>query len=145
MTDEKKYGCSTPIEEKTSKINRPSYYGAKRVILGEVIAEVNATGGKLQLSKAWSRSIKVGDIHEIMLTPSIHNPGETLPEFTAITFFEAIQGGHSVIGDKLYFNGEQVATLIGYEMNHMPNHLNIVFTATGEYPEFKLGDQIKIK
>jgi hypothetical protein len=38
-----------------------------------------------------------------------------------------------------------VATLIGYEMNHMPNHMNIVFTANGEYPEFKLGDQIKIQ
>ncbi|MFA9495642.1 MAG: hypothetical protein ACERKS_06950 [Candidatus Bathyarchaeota archaeon] len=143
MTDEKKCGCNAHTEE--SKIKRPGYYGAKRPVHGEVIAEVNARGGRLELSKAWSRSILKGEIHEIMLTPTAHSPGETLPGFTAVAFFEATQGSHTVIGDKLHHNGEEVATLIGYEMNHMPNHMNIVFTANGEYPEFKLGDQIKIQ
>ena len=143
MTDEKKCGCNAHTEE--SKIKRPSYYGEKRAVLGEVIAEVNARGGRLELSKAWSRSILTREIHEIMLTPTAHSPEETLPEFTAVAFFEATQGGHTVIGDRLYLNGEEVATLIGYEMNHMPNHMNIVFIAKGETTEFKLGDQIKIQ
>lgn len=143
MTDEKKCGCNAHTEE--SKIKRPSYYGEKRAVLGEVIAEVNARGGRLELSNAWSRSILTREIHEIMLTPTAHSPGETLPEFTAVAFFEATQGGHTVIGDRLYLNGEEVATLIGYEMNHMPNHMNIVFIAKGETTEFKLGDQIKIQ
>ncbi|MES0324949.1 MAG: hypothetical protein ABUK18_03625 [Candidatus Bathyarchaeia archaeon] len=50
MTDEKKCGCNAHTEE--SKIKRPGYYGAKRPIHGEVIAEVNARGGRLELSKA---------------------------------------------------------------------------------------------
>jgi hypothetical protein len=140
---ENKCGCSGQTEE--NKIKRPSYYGAKRAILGEVVAEVNASGGKLQLSKPWSRSINIGETHEIMPTSSIHSPGEDLPGFTAIAFFEATQGGHSVIGDILYLNDIGVATPIGYEINHMPNHMNIVFAIEGEYPEFKLGDQIKIQ
>ncbi len=143
MTDEKKCGCNAHTEE--NKIKRPSYYGEKRAVLGEVVAEVNARGGRLQLSKAWSRSILKGEIHEIMLTPTAHSPGETLPGFTAVAFFETTQGGHTVIGDQLILNGEQVATLTGYEMNHMPNHMNIVFTAKGEPQELKLGDQIKIQ
>jgi hypothetical protein len=99
MTDEKKCGCNAHTEE--SKIKRPGYYGAKRAVLGEVIAEVNARGGRLELSKAWSRSILKGEIHEIMLAPTAHSPGETLSEFTAVAFFEATQGGHIVIGDRL--------------------------------------------
>jgi hypothetical protein len=146
ISEEKQCGCSAHTGETPSKkINRPGYYGEKRAILGEVIAEVNASGGRLLLSEAWSRSILNGEIHEIMLTGSTLSPGDTLPEFTAVAFFEATQAGHSVIGDRLHLNGREVATLIGYEMNHMPNHMNIVFTAEGEYPEFKLGDQIKVK
>jgi hypothetical protein len=129
----------------TNKIKRPSYYGAKRAILGEVVSEVKAKGGELLLSKNWSRSIKIGEIHEIMLTESVISPGESLPEFTAIAFFETTQGSHSVIGDKLYLNDADVGVLVGYEMNHMPNHMNIVFKIEGELPEFNLGDKIKIQ
>jgi len=89
MTDEKKCGCNAHTEE--SKIKRPGYYGAKRPVQDEV----NARGGKLELSKAWSRSILKGEIHEIMLTPTAHSPGETLPGFTAVAFFEATQGSHT--------------------------------------------------
>jgi hypothetical protein len=60
-------------------------------------------------------------------------------------FFEASQGSHSVIGDKLYLNEAEVGVLVGYEMSHMPNHMNIVFMAEGEIPEFKLGDRIRIQ
>lgn len=30
-------------------------------------------------------------------------------------------------------------------MNHMPNHMNIVFTVKGELPEFRLGDKLRIQ
>ena len=146
-SDKQKCGCSSSVhaeESQDKKIKRPTYYGAKRAILGEVITEVNATGRGLQLSKNWSRSVLRGEIHEIMLTGSIISPGDALPEFRAIAFFKATQGSHSVIGDKLYLNDAEVGVLIGYEMNHMPNHMNIVFKADGK-PEFKLGDLVKIQ
>lgn len=147
-SDINKEGCSAsvPTEETyDKKINRPSYYGAKRTILGEVITEVNASGKGLQLSKNWSRSVLKDEIHEIMITRSILSPGDILPEFTAIAFFETTQGSHSVIGDKLYLNDVEVGVLVGYEMNHMPNHMNIVFAERGKTPEFKLGDKIKVQ
>ena len=125
----------------STTINRPSYYGAKRAILGEVVTEVNAKGRGLVLSKEWSRAVKIGEIHEIMLSESLLSPGDSLPEFTAIAFFEVVQGSHSVIGDKLYLNEVEVGALVGYEMNHM----NIVFMVKGNYPEFRLGDKIKIQ
>ena len=126
-------------------IKRPDYYGAKRPILGEVVTEVRASGGGLKLSKDWSRAVKIGEIHEIMVTRSELSPGDDLSEFTAVAFFEASQGSHSVIGDKLYLNDAVVGVLVGYEMNHMPNHMNIVFVAEGDVPKFKLGDKIRIQ
>jgi hypothetical protein len=89
--------------------------------------------------------IRAWDIHEIMLTKTLLSPGDELKEFTAIAFFEAYQGSHSVIGDILYLNEVEVGTLVGYEMNHMPNHMNIVFMVEGEVPDFKLGDKIRIQ
>jgi hypothetical protein len=68
-------------------VKRPDYYGAKRAILGEVVTEVRARGGGLKLSKDWSRAVKIGEIHEIMLTGSELSPGDDLPEFTAVAFF----------------------------------------------------------
>ena len=126
-------------------IKRPSFYGAKRAIMGEVVTELNARGSGLRLSKDWSRAVKIGDIHEIMLTEAELSPGDELKDFTAIAFFEASQGSHSVIGDRLYLNEVEVGVLVGYEMNHMPNHMNIVFMVEGEVPEFKLDDKIKIQ
>jgi len=126
-------------------VERPRYYGAKRAILGEVVTEVNARGRGLQLSRNWSRTVKIGEIHEIMLTESMLSPGDDLNEFTVIAFFEVTQGSHSVIGDKLYLNDVEVGVLVGYEMNHMPNHMNIVFMLKGNTPEFRLEDKIRIQ
>lgn len=126
-------------------VERPSYYGAKRAILGEVVTEVNATGRGLKLSGDWSRVVRNGEIHEIMLTESKLSPGDDLDMFTAIAFFEVTQGSHSVIGDKLFLNEVEVGVLVGYEMNHMPNHMNIVFMTHDKIPEFRLDDKIRIQ
>lgn len=133
------------VESTSFMVNRPSFYGNKRAILGEVIAEVNAKGGGLRLSKDWSRALKASEIHEVMITRSELSPGDELKEFVAVAFFEVSQGGHSVIGDRLLREGKDVGILVGYEMNHMPNHMNIVFKAIDDMPLFKLGDKIKIQ
>lgn len=138
-------GSSTGCADNERRITRPSYYGAKRAIIGEVVAEVRARGGGLRLSENWSRSLKFGEIHEVMLTDMDVSPGDVLDEFTAVTFFEVRQGGHSVIGDKLYLDGVEVGVLAGYEMNHMPNHMNIVFMGNGGSPDFKLEGEIRIQ
>ena len=127
------------------RITRPSYYGAKRAITGKIVAEVKANGGGLRLSKNWSRSLKIGEIHEIMLTQSTLSPGDVMKDFTAVAFFEVSQSGHSVIGDKLYLDGVEVGVLAGYEMNHMPNHMNIVFMSNGGSQSFKLNSDIRIQ
>jgi len=145
MSEKKKDTCGCGAEHADTKISRPSYYGAKRAITGEVVAEVRAKGRRLSLSENWSRSVKVGEIHEIMLTDDALSPGDVMSEFMAVAFFETSQGGHSVIGDRLYLDGVEVGVLAGYEMNHMPNHMNIVFMSSGDYPEFKLGSQIRIQ
>ncbi len=144
MGEKKKETCGESAET-ARVISRPSYYGAKRAIIGEVVAEVSAKGRRLSLSENWSRSVKVGEIHEIMLTDEVLSPGDMMTEFMAVAFFETSQGGHSVIGDKLYLDGVEVGVLAGYEMNHMPNHMNIVFMSSGDYPEFRLGSEIRIQ
>jgi len=105
--------ASSSIGRCPDVVNRPGFYGAKRAILGEVVTEVNARGGGLRLSKDWSRAVKVGEIHEIMVTGSELSPGDELHEFTAVAFFEVSQGSHSVIGDKLYLNEAEGGSLWG--------------------------------
>ena len=62
-----------------------------------------------------------------------------------VAFFEVGQGGHSVIGDKLYLDGVEVGVLAEYEMNHMPKHMNIVITRIGGSSWFRLEGEIRIQ
>ena len=127
-------------------MKRPSYYGEKRPVEGEIIAVLEAKGSGLKLSQHWSRALKLHEIHEVMLTADEVAPDEDLPRFTAIAFFEVTQGGHTVLGDKAFLGETELGVLAGYELNHMPNHMKMVFTAKREeLPEVRLGQRITIR
>jgi hypothetical protein len=90
--------------------------------------------------------LKLHKIHEVMLTADEVAPGEGLPRFMATAFFEAAQGGPTVIGDKAFLGETELGVLAGYELNHMPHHMKMVFIAKGEeLPEVRLGQRITIR
>lgn len=113
-------------------MKRPSYYGEKRPVEGDIIAVLEAKGSGLKLSQHWSRALKLHEIHEVMLMADEVAPGEDLSRFTAIAFFEVTQGGYTVLRDKAFLSETELGVLAGYELNHMPNHMNLVFIAKRE-------------
>ena len=126
----------------------PSVYGDRRPVTGEIVALLHSTfeDRNLELISSRSRGLRRNEIHELMITDEEDaNPGGGADRVSAIAFFEVLEGGLAVVGDKVSIRGRLLGKVAGYDMTHMPNHMNIVFTAEGEYPEFKLGDQIKVK
>lgn len=102
----------------------PGFYRNRRTVKGEVVTVIDVTfeSSGIDLVEAWSRAVPKGDIHEIM----IWNPLEEGDDAGAIAFIEITQGGNIINGDEVLLNGEAIGTLVGFDYNHMPNHMNIV-------------------
>jgi len=103
-------------------------YGNHRSVKTEVVAVLEAifTDRKMKLIESYSRAVKKHDIHELMITDQNPSPGSELNRMNAIAFIEVRNGGLIVSGDKVYHNEELFGVLAGYDMNHMPNHMNII-------------------
>ncbi|MBN1682166.1 hypothetical protein JW865_01270 [Candidatus Bathyarchaeota archaeon] len=110
------------------KISLPIIYGNHRPVIAEIIAVLNATftDRKTKLIDSYSRAVKKYDIHELMITDQEPYPGKEFSRMNAIAFFEVKNGGLIVSGDKVLHNNELFGILAGYDLNHMPNHMNIV-------------------
>ena len=70
-------------------------------------------------------------------------PGGGADRVDAVAFFEITKGGLIVTGDKVTAAGTKIGNLVGYDENHMPNHLGIILWApTLEEPALAVGDKI---
>jgi hypothetical protein len=122
-----------------------SSYGERRPVLGEVVALLHITFEKrgLKLIEAMSRALPRGEIHELMITDEEPTPGGTVNRVSAIAFFEVRSGGVIVVGDGVTVGGRRLGTLGGFDLTHMPNHMNIlVKSGSLEAPRLSLGDPV---
>lgn len=127
-------------------INR-SVYGDKRPVVGEVVALLHIAFEErgLKLIQSWSRAMRLNEIHELMITDEEEAaPGGMADHVSAIAFFEVKQGGVAVAGDEVSVDGKVLGTLAGFDMTHMPNHMNVVVkTGSLETPPLRVGDRIE--
>jgi hypothetical protein len=73
-------------------------------------------------------------------------PGGSADRVSAIAFFEVTQGGLIVTGDEVSISGKPLGKLVGYDMNHMPNHMNVLVKAPSiDEPFLVVGDEIVFK
>ncbi len=137
--------------EPYKKINAQKIYYKKREIRGKIVAILDLVLDKRELSLIipQSRALRQGEIHEIIFTTERKAPGDKVDKVAYVGFFEIEEGGVAIIGDILEIEGREVATLIGFNETHMPNHQNIVFLhkdlTTGKELGIALGDSIRIK
>ena len=92
-----------------------------------------------------SRAVKAGDIHEIILTDECATPGSRVGRVAYLAFVEFQSGGILLYGDKVYIGDEPIAELLGYDLSHFPNHMNIVARGdlrSGEERGLRPGDMI---
>ena len=131
-----------------SKIS-PSLYGERSPVEGRVVAilHVSFKDRGLKLIDTKSRAVLKHEIHEIMITDERKAaPGGGADSVAAICFFEVTKGGLIVTGDAVTAVGHKIGDLVGYDENHMPNHLGVIlYAATLEEPALAVGDRIAFR
>jgi hypothetical protein len=130
-----------------SKIT-PDLYGLRRRIECEIVALLHITfkDRNLELIQTKSRALKKHEIHELMITDEEAGPGETVNRVSAIAFFEVKTGGLVVFDDCVDVKGKNLGVVAGYDLTHMPNHMNVVVKADSlEIPPLGVGDNLIIR
>ncbi len=62
----------------------------------------------------------------------------------AIGFFEIIKSGLIVAGDDVWIEDRLLGKLAGFDVTHMPNHINVVVKAESlDEPDLRVGDRIR--
>ncbi|MDH5200327.1 MAG: hypothetical protein OEW93_05520 [Candidatus Bathyarchaeota archaeon] len=127
----------------------PSVYSDRRPVLGEIVALLHITfqDRGLKLIQARSRALLRDEIHELMITDEEGAaPGGGADRVSAIAFFEVRRGGLAVVGDEVTIGGRALGTLAGFDMTHMPNHMNmLVKSASLEAPPIRVGDEVRLR
>ena len=126
----------------------PSVYGDRRPVFGEVVALLHITFQErgLKLIQARSRALLENEIHELMITDEEAAPGGGDDRASAIAFFEVERGGLAVVGDEVILDGSALGNLAGFDMTHMPNHMNVVVKAESlKEPPIRVGSRIEFR
>lgn len=128
------------------KLTTSKVYGDRRPVIGEVVALLHITfeSRGLQLIQARSRALPLNEINELMITDEEEAaPGGVANRVSAIAFFEIKQGGVNIVGDQVFVSGKPLGQLAGFDLTHMPNHMNLlVKRETLEFSSIKVGDSI---
>ncbi len=124
----------------------PSVYGDRRPVVGEVVALLHVTFEErgLDLIQSKSRALVEDEIHELMITDEEGAaPGGGADRVSPIAFFEVEEGGLIVVGDGVTLNDGLLGVVAGYDMTHMPNHMNVLLKAESlEPPVLRVGDKL---
>ncbi len=126
----------------------PGVYGERRPVTGEVVALLHIAFEKrgLKLIEAKSRALRRGEVHELMITDEDAAPGGGADRVRALAFFEVERGGLAVVGDEVSVQERPLGRLAGYDLTHMPNHMNVVVRAESlDEPAIRVGDKVKIQ
>ena len=131
------------------KLITPSVYGDRRPVLGEIVALLHIIfqDRGLKLIQARSRALLKDEIHELMITDEEGAaPGGGADRVSAIAFFEVRRGGLAVVGDEVVIGGSALGSLAGFDMTHMPNHMNLLLkSASLEAPPIRVGDEVRFR
>ena len=127
-------------------------YYAKSDIQGNLVVVLRGAYEErgLELIKPVSRCVQKNEIHELIASdePDI-GPGGKVNKIAYLGFVEILQGGVLTTGDGLFWNGQRIGFIAGYDETHMPNHLNIVIRCdkriTGEQLGCLPGDGITFR
>ena len=124
----------------------PSVYGDKRPVEGDTVALLHIVfeDRGLKLIETKSRTVKRDEIHELMITDEDAEPGGGADRVRAIGFFEITMSGLIVVGDEVRIEDRVLGRLAGFDVTHMPNHINVVVKAESlDEPDLRVGDRIR--
>lgn len=102
---------------------------AKRELTANVVLVYRhrRAGRGMELSPFNTRCVRRGEIHEIVLTAGDRADGDpVVADVAYLGFAEFQHGGVLVVGDEVTWRGQILGNLLGFDMSHTPNHLNVI-------------------
>ncbi|GES07090.1 hypothetical protein Amac_006850 [Acrocarpospora macrocephala] len=128
----------------------PDAFARKAPVLGALVAVMDLAleGRELVLESYLTRVFRAGDVCELILSnDSDRGPGDRVPDATYLGFVRIDTAGLLVVGDRVLVRGAPVATLIGFDGTHLPNHYNVVLYSerprTGVAAGFQVHDGVE--
>lgn len=124
-------------------------YGDRRPVKGEIVALMHFTSEQLglRLIDARSRAFLKNEIHELMVTDEDKAaPGVEVKRISPFAFFEVTRGGVGIVSDEVRVSEGLVGVIAGYDLGHMPNHMNVIVKSGKlDPPAVNVGDVVIIK
>ncbi len=127
-------------------------YVAKSDVVGALVCILDARsetrGMKLEIHP--SRAVCEGEIHELAITADPQaGPGYTVDQVAYLAFFSVQTGGIVLVGDRVTAGEVDVGKVVGFDLTHSPNHMNILVGAkerkTGPELGLSLGDVVTFR
>jgi hypothetical protein len=127
-------------------------YAAKSDVVGRLVCILDARSEErgMELTIHPSRAVCQGEIHELALTDDANAaPDYTLNRVAYLAFFCVEQGGIVLVGDSVLAGDVELGKIVGFDVTHFPNHMNVVAVAkqrkTGAELGLNLGDFVTFR
>jgi len=93
-----------------------------------------------------SRAVLKNEVHELILTDDQNAaPEKIVNRVSYVGFVEIKRGGVIVTGDKVFVEEKHLGELAGFDITHMPNHMNIVVkSAKRDVHGLSLSDRVVV-
>lgn len=108
------------------------------------VMDVGFERRSLELIPQLSRSIRTGDVHELMLTdePNVR-PSESVDRCGVLGFVVFEAGGVVAVDDEVLVDGRVLGTVGGFDGTHAPNHYNVLIEGDRSDTGVELGIELR--
>lgn len=124
-------------------------YAAKSDVEGKLVCILDASSDErgMELILHPSRALCRGEIHELAVTDEPDAAPQRMVDRVAyLAFFTVEEGGIVLVGDKVEVAGKELGEVVGFDVTHAPNHMNVLLRAgeraTGSQLGLRLRDAI---
>ena len=122
-----------PIDPYLSNLYQEATFSKKLPLWGRLVVVLrgNLDRRGLELIPHRSRAVRHGEVHELIATDeATASPGQNVNAVANLGFVEFQSGGVLLVGDSVWICGRPFGHLVGFDLTHMPNHMNIVISVS---------------
>ena len=117
-------------------------YAAKSDVVGKLVCILDARSEErgMELIIHPSRALCRDEIHELAITDDPEaGPDHTVDRVAYLAFFSVEEGGIVLVGDTVQVEGQGMGKVVGFDLTHFPNHMNILVRSAERKTGCELG------